>query len=166
MREDAVAHLRGEVQRLGDPQRLLVVAEAAAEALLQRGVERLLARVAEGRMAHVVAEPDRLDEVLVQPQRPRDAARDPGRLERVRHPRAVVVAGGIDEDLRLALQAPERLRVQDPVAVALERRAQAAVVLGRGVARASRRSERRAVTASRSSCSRSSRLEGVGDLSR
>ena len=44
-------------------------------------------------------------------------------------PRPEVVAGGVDEDLRLALQPPERLRVQDPVAVALERRAQAAFVL-------------------------------------
>ena len=92
---------------------------------LQRLVERVLAGVAERRMAHVVAEPDRLDEVLVQPQRPRDDAGDPGRLERVRHARAVVVAGRVDEDLRLALQAAERLRVEDAVAVALERRAHA-----------------------------------------
>ena len=52
----------------------------------------------------------------------------PGHLERVRHPRAEVVALGGDEDLRLALQAPERLRVHDAVAVALERRAQRALV--------------------------------------
>ena len=47
----------------------------------------------------------------------------PRRLERVREPRAVVVALGRDEHLRLVLEAPERLRVHDPVAVALERRA-------------------------------------------
>ena len=34
-----------------------------------------------------------------------DDAGDPGRLERVGHPRAVVVAGGVDEDLGLPLQA-------------------------------------------------------------
>src|SRR6476620_10930893 len=34
-----------------------------------------------------------------------------------------MVAGRVDEDLRLALQPAERLRVHDPVAVALERRA-------------------------------------------
>ena len=90
--------------------------------VVQRSVERLLARVPERRMAGVVAEADRLDEILVQPQRARDDARDRGRLERVRDARAVVVAGGVDEDLRLALQAAERLRVDDPVAVALERR--------------------------------------------
>src|SRR5207244_8601741 len=50
-------------------------------------------------------------------------------LKRVGHAGAVVVAGGIDEDLRLALQAAKRLRVENPVAVTLERRAQPAVVL-------------------------------------
>ena len=130
VREDSVANLFGEVQRLCDPQRLLVVPKALTETLLQGRVERLFACVTERRVAHVVAEPDCLDEVFVEPQRPRDAAGDRGRLERVRHPRAVVIACGIDEDLGLALQAPKGLRVQDPVAVALERRAQAAIVLG------------------------------------
>ena len=130
VREDAVANLGGEVEALGDRERLLVVTEPAPEALAQRLVERVLARVAERRVAHVVAEPDRLDEVLVQPQRACHAARDRGRLERVRHAGAEVVAGRVDEDLRLALQAAERLGMDDPVAVALERRAQPALVLG------------------------------------
>ena len=120
VREDPVADLVGEVERARDRERLLVVAEAPAEALLHRGVERVLAGVPERRVPHVVAEPDRLDEVLVQPERPRDDARDRSRLERVGHARAVVVALGIDEDLRLPLQAPERLRVDDAVAIALE----------------------------------------------
>ena len=42
--EDPVAHLPRQVERLGDPERLLVVAEAEAEALAQARVERLLAR--------------------------------------------------------------------------------------------------------------------------
>ena len=105
------------------------------EALAQRLVECLLACVAERRVAHVVAEADRLGEILVQAQGPGDAARDGRRLERVRHPRAEVVAVRIDEDLRLALQAAEGLRMQDPVAVALERRAQPALfVLARAPA--------------------------------
>src|SRR4029453_10494581 len=36
----------------------------------------------------------------------------------------------VDEDLRLALQPPERLRMEDAVAVALERRTQEALLLG------------------------------------
>src|SRR4051794_7767354 len=85
--------------------------------------------MAERGMPHVVPEPDRLDEVLVQAQSPGDSAGDRGRLQRVRHPRAVVIAGRIDEHLRLSLEAPERLGVQDAIAVALERRAQAAIIL-------------------------------------
>ena len=127
--EDPVAHLPGQVQLLGDPQRLLVVAEAGAEPLAEARVERLLARVAERRVPHVVPEPDRLGQILVQPQAAGDTARDPGRLQRVGHARPEMVSGRVDEDLRLALQPAERLRVQDPVAIALERRAQAAFVL-------------------------------------
>ena len=130
VREDAVSDLVRQVEPLGDAQRLLVVAEAAAEALRERRVERLLAGVAERRVAGVVAEADRLDEILVQAERAGDDAGDAGRLERVGHAGAVVVAGGVDEDLRLALQAPERLRVDDPVAVALERRPHVGLGLG------------------------------------
>ena len=106
------------------------MAEAAAEALPHRLVERLLAGVAERRVAGVVPEADRLDQVLVQPEGACHPARDRGRLERVGHPRSVVVAGRVDEDLRLPLQAPERLRVEDAIAVALERRSNRAFVLG------------------------------------
>src|SRR5215218_1990429 len=106
---------------------MLVVAETAPPALADAGVEDGLAGVAEGRVAQVVAQPDRLGQVLVQAERPRHAARDAARLERVREPGAVVVALRGDEDLRLVLQAPERLRVDDPVAVALKRRAMVGV---------------------------------------
>ncbi len=147
--EDPVPHLPREVEApplplepLDDAQRVLVVAEAAAAALAQELVERLLPGVPERRMAEVVAEADRLDEILVQPQRPRDGARDAGRLERVREARAEVVALGVDEYLRLQPQPAERLRVDDAVAVALERRPQAALLLGQiapaGVVRAHR----------------------------
>src|SRR3954467_7841013 len=102
---------------------MLVVAETAPPALAYAGVEHLLARVAEGRVAEVVAQRDRLGQVLVQPERPRHPARDPAGLERMREPGAVVIALRGDEDLRLVLQPAERLRVHDPVAVSLERRA-------------------------------------------
>ena len=54
MREDPVANLRGEVQLLRDAERLLVVAEAAAEPRAERVVQRLLARVPERRVAGIV----------------------------------------------------------------------------------------------------------------
>src|SRR5438874_3956596 len=81
-------------------------------------------------MAEVVAEPDRLGQILVQAQRARNAAGDAGRLERMREPGAVVVAAGVDEDLGLVLETAERLGVHDPVAVALEGRSQPTIVLG------------------------------------
>src|SRR5215210_7651935 len=102
---------------------MLVVAEPAPPAIAQAGVEHALARVPERRMAEVVSQPDRLGQVLVQAERPGHVARDPARLERVGEPGPVVVALRRDEDLRLVLQPPERLRVDDAVPVALERRA-------------------------------------------
>ena len=82
-------------------------------------VQDLLARVAERRVPEVVPERARLGEVLVQAEGARDRPRDLRDLERVREPRAVVVALERDEDLRLVLEPPERARVDDPVAVAL-----------------------------------------------
>ena len=49
-------------------------------------------------------------------------ARDLRHLERVRQPRAVVIAGRREEHLRLVLQPAERLAVDDAVAIALKRR--------------------------------------------
>ena len=103
--------------------------EAGAEPVAHALVEGFLAGVPERRVPHVVPEPDRLGQVLVQAQGPSDAARDPGRLERVRHARAEVVARGVDEDLRLPLQPAKSLGMEDPIAVALERRPQPALVL-------------------------------------
>ena len=142
MREDPVAHLVGQVEALGDPQRLLVMCETPSDAFAQHGVEGLFSRVAEGRVPGVVAEADRLDQVLVECERAGDDARDGGRLERMGHPRAVMVAGGIDEDLGLPFQAPEGLRVDDTVAVALKGCPQAALRGRNGAVRRLRRSGR------------------------
>ena len=73
MVEDPVPDLGGEVEPapvaledVNHAQRVLVVQEAPVEPLLQHLVERLLPRVPEGRVAEIVAEPDCLDEILVQ----------------------------------------------------------------------------------------------------
>ncbi len=109
---------------------MLVVLEAGAAALAHGGVEGLLAGVAERWVAEIVADPDRLGQVLVQPQRPRHGAGDPAGLQGMGEAGAVMVALRRDEDLRLVLEAAERLGVDDAVAVALERRPQGAVRLG------------------------------------
>src|SRR6202012_2507339 len=67
-------------------------------------------------------------EILVEPKRAADRARDLRHLERMRQSRPVVIALVIDEDLRLVLQPPEGSRMDDAVAVALEGTARA--VLG------------------------------------
>ena len=68
VREDPVADLVGEIERARDPQRLLVVAKAPAGAVLsKRVVERILPRVPERRVPHVVPEADRLRQILVEP---------------------------------------------------------------------------------------------------
>ena len=144
--EDPVANLGRQVEpapvaleHLHHTQRVLVVPEVPAESLLQQRVERLLSGVSERRVPEVVTEADRLDEILVQPQRAGDPARDAGRLQRVGQARPEVVAGRIDEDLGLVHQPPERLRVDDPIAVALKRRAQQArLFLARAPARLER----------------------------
>ncbi len=96
MLRDAVAHFPREVQaaavvlqQIDDAQALLVVVEAARH---QR-VDHPLAGVSERRVAEIVAERDRLGQLLVQVQHLRDGARDLRDLERVRQPRPVVIAG-------------------------------------------------------------------------
>ena len=124
MLQVAVERLRREPQAravvlelLGDADALLVVTEA----LGQKTREQLLADVAERRVADIVAERHRLDQILVDPQRARDRAADLVHLEDVREARAVVIADRGEEDLRLVLRAPEGLAMDDAVAVDRER---------------------------------------------
>ena len=121
------------LEPLDHPQRVLVVAEAACRSARAGTSSSTSSPMCpNGGWPRSWPEADRLGQVLVEAQRARDGARDPRDLERVGQPRAVVVALGRDEDLRLVLEPPERLRVHDPVAVALERRAQRRVGLVHG----------------------------------
>ena len=105
---------------LDDAQRMQVVVEPQPMPL-QALVQRALARVAERRMPDVVHQRQRLRQVLVQPQRLRDAARDLHHLDGVGQPAAKVVRGAAGEDLRLARQPAKRARLHDALAVALKR---------------------------------------------
>src|SRR4051794_16165708 len=139
--ENSVTHLQGEVEpasfaleTFDDAEGMLVVAETTRPTFAQQLIERVLACMPERRMAEVVAEADRLDEILIESQGARDPACDPRRLESVRQPRAEVVSFGVDENLRLVAEAAERLRMDDPVAVALEWSAQLALLFDVGAA--------------------------------
>ena len=129
MVHDAVLDFHREVQplaalfeELDNAQALLVVHEMARELRHRR-----LARMAERRVADIMAERDGFREVFIEPQCARNRARNLRDLEAVRHARPIVVARD-DVDLRLVLETAERLRVQDAVAVALELRAERALV--------------------------------------
>ena len=130
---DAVAHLPRQVESLplvledvNYSEALLVVVETARDEIVQHA----FAGVPEWRVPQIVAERDRLGELLVEPEHLGDAAGDLRHLERVRQARPIVIAGRREEDLRLVLQAPERLAVDDPVAVALEGRPDRILRLG------------------------------------
>src|SRR6266545_3309053 len=71
-------------------------------------------------MAQVVAERDRLGQVLVQTERAGGRPRDLRDLQGVGEADPVVVAFGGQEHLRLVLQAAEGLRVDDSVSIPLE----------------------------------------------
>ena len=123
--QDAVAHFRGEVQSraavldaLHHPYRLLVVAvqtlrlracRVDAPMACECPGKGRLARVPKGGVAQVVTEGDGLGEVLVQPECPRDGARDLRHFQGVGKPRAEVVALGCEEHLGLVGEPPKRL---------------------------------------------------------
>ena len=104
--EDAHARLKAEIQSLPvaledvhDTQALLIVLEAAGIDLVQRP----FARMAEGRVAQIVAQRRSFRQVLVEAKRPRNGARETRDLERMSQPRAVMVALRLEEDLRFML---------------------------------------------------------------
>ena len=128
MLDQALQGLPGEVEAVivrvapleagHDAQRLGVVVEAAeARHALVEGV---LARMAEGRMAEVVGERQRLGQVLVEAEGAGERPGDLADLDGVGQPGAEMVALVIDEDLRLVLEPPEGGGMDDPVPVALE----------------------------------------------
>ena len=104
-----------------DPQRLCVVVEAAPVRHLL--VERILAGMAERRVAEIVDERNGLGQILVDLQSAGQSTRDLRHLDRVGQPRAVMVALMGDKDLCLVFQPAEGGGVDDAVPIALEGRA-------------------------------------------
>src|ERR1700683_1185885 len=99
-------------------QRLQVVLEPAV--LAHALVERVLACVSEWGVAKVMGKADRLRQRLVQAQGERNRTRDLGHLDGMRHARAIQIPFVVDEYLRLVDQPPERVGMDNPIAVALE----------------------------------------------
>ena len=106
-----------------EPQAVAVVVEAAG--IGERLPQRILAGMAERRVAEVVGEAQGLGQVLVEAERARHGAADLRDLDRMGQADAEMVAVGGDEHLRLVAQAAEGDRMDDAVAVALENVARA-----------------------------------------
>src|SRR6478752_2521998 len=125
MFRNAVAHFPRQIQTasvifkdVDDAQALLVVIESARH----EAVDDTLAGMAERGVAKIVTESNGLGQFLVQAQHFRNRAGNLRNLERVCEPRTVMIAGRREEYLRLVLQPPERLRMDDAIAIALKRR--------------------------------------------
>src|SRR5688572_17916414 len=133
MAANPVAHFPRQIQAAAvvlegvhDAQALLVVPEPARH----ERIEDPFTGVAERRVTEIVAQCDRLGELFVQLQHLGDRPRNLRDLEAVREARAVVVTRRRKEDLRLVLQPPERLAVNDSIPVVLKRRAHVVFRLG------------------------------------
>ena len=97
----------------------------------------------ERRVPDVVAQRDRLGQRLVERERRSQRARDLRDLQRVGQARDEVVALGVEEDLRLVLEAAERLGMEDAIPVAFEGRAKRVRLLRPRAAPTCRRARRR-----------------------
>ena len=116
-------YLPGQVQPVAVLLHLLHDPEALRAVTKSRRAQRVqlvLADVAERSVPEVVPKRHRLGQVLVEVQGPRDRPGDLGHLQRVGQAGDEMIAQGRYEHLRLVLETPERLRVDDPVPIALE----------------------------------------------
>src|SRR5580698_2493345 len=128
MLEDALARFETEVEAIeravvfleivDHRKALQIVLEATmfAHAL----VERVLAGMAEWRMAEIVGERNGFDQILVDPQVAGYGARDLRHFQTMREASAKQIALVVHEHLSLVFETPERGRVDDAVAIALK----------------------------------------------
>ena len=72
------------------------------------------------RMAEIVPERHRLDEILVKAHRPAHVSADLCNFQRVGHARAKVIVFVRDKNLRLEVQPPKRAAMYDPVPIPLK----------------------------------------------
>jgi hypothetical protein len=86
----------------------------------ERGVQRIFASMAKGRMAKVMSQAQRLGEVLIQAQGPRHRPPDLRDLQAVREADSIMIAVRRDKNLRLVAETAEGDRVDQSVAVALK----------------------------------------------
>ena len=84
----------------------------------QASIERALAGMAEWRVAEVVSERQRLGQILIKPQPPRQRAGNLGDFKSMGEPRAIMVAFVKNENLGFMLEPAEGSGMDDAVAIA------------------------------------------------
>ncbi len=102
-------------QAFDHPEPLEVVIEAPMSC--HEGVQGVFPRVAERRMPNVMREGHHLHQILIELERPGDRTGNLGHLERVRQPRAVMIAFMVHEHLCFILQTTKRGGVDDAVTI-------------------------------------------------
>ena len=95
----------------------MIMLEAAV--VLHQPIEHILPLVAKGRMTQVMGQGDRLGQIFIQSQRPRNISGDGGHLHRMRKAGAEMVAGAIKKNLRFVFEPPKCAGVDDSVAIPL-----------------------------------------------
>src|SRR5208282_4949461 len=129
MLDDAFTNLEGQIESaesgvaqfevLDDTQRVQVVVEERA-VLAHGDVQRLFASVSEWRMADVMHQGERLDQINVQTQLSGDGSRDLRDLDGVGQAIAKVVRVAAGEDLSFSLEAAESSGMDYAIAVTLK----------------------------------------------
>ena len=100
--------------------------EPHSVALAKAAVQCFLSNMAEWRVSKVMTKPNCFGQILIELQRPRNGSGDLSYLKRMRQPRPIVIPKRRNKNLRLVLEPTERLAVDNPVAVTLERSPQSA----------------------------------------
>src|SRR5262245_35993727 len=126
MFDDAFAHFEGEIEAgefkiavfelFDDAERVKVVVEPAAVGA-HEFVELAFSGVAEGRMANVVNERQRLGKFAVEPESSGNGASDLRDFERVGEAVAKMIGIARGENLRFGFKAAEGARMNDAIAV-------------------------------------------------
>ncbi len=101
-----------------DPQRLHIVVEPAPWRHLVG--QHALPRMPEGRMPQIMGQRDRLGQILIEPERPRDGPRDLAHLQRMGQPGTKMLPFMMEKHLGFVLQSPECRGMDDPIPVTLE----------------------------------------------
>jgi hypothetical protein len=126
MAADAVPDFPGQIQpgtlpapsfqEVDHPEALLGMTKTTGN----RSIQCIFSRMTEGGMPEIMPQGYGLREVFVQTQGLGHGARDLRYFQRVGQAGAIVIAERYEEYLRLVFEPPERLGVDDAIAIALE----------------------------------------------